>query len=325
MSTKSEVPAIKAVFPLSDTKLVVLLAQPLEDAARSVRNFSTSAGLRIRAVEVDENQPTRLILTTSNMRSDEIVIDQINVTALVFVGTKKPFKGSSPPFVRGVKNPTQLKVPHIESTYPYASKLVGVHVSVSCCTGCNGGVHDRDLVVINHHVGGPWTGIWVQTGKTIDAPYPRWQKILCAGGIVAEKNGATTVVDQSWMEIHKQFEEPHHAPPALLIETVDLPNSRSKSLLLKGMDASWVQFDDIRIESAEQVAPTTRASKIASLQRNVITFTDRSGGQTTAYLYQPSGFKIRAGQKLRMLRGFVHAEKAGVYVLLSDKEEDIAS
>jgi hypothetical protein len=312
---KSTLSPINAVFPLSDTKLVVLFAKPLQDAARRVRNFSSAAGLHIRAAHVDENQPTRIVLTTSNMASDEIVIDRIEA--------KGELKGSSPPFVHGVKSPSQLKVPHIESAFPYASKLVGVHVSVSCCTGCNGGVHDRNLVVVNHHVGGPWTGIWVQTGKTIDAPYPRWQKVLFAGGVVAEQHGATTIVDQGWMEIFKQSEEPHHAPPALPIETADLPHSQTKSLLLKGLDASWVQFNDIRVESAEQVVPSASASKTTRLHRNEISFTDRSGGRTVAYLYQPSGPTICAGQKLRMLRGFIHAEKEGVYVLLSDKEEDI--
>jgi len=324
MPIKSALSPIKAVFPLSDTELVVLLSKPLDPAAISVRSFSSAAGLRIRSADLDENQPTRLVLTTSSMRSDDIVTDKIDVKKLVFAGAKGPVKASSPPFVLGVKNPTQLKVPHVESAFPYASKLVGVHVSVSCCTGCNGGVHDRNLVVLNHHVGGPWTGIWVQTGKTIGTPYPRWQKVLCAGGVVAEQNGATTVVDRGWMEIQKKFEEPHHAPPALPIECAELPNLRTKEIFLKGLDASWVQFDDIRVESAEQVAPTARASKTTKLPRNEIIFTDRSGGRTTAYLYQPSGLKVQTGQRLRQLRGFVHAEKPGLYVLLSDKEDDIA-
>jgi hypothetical protein len=257
------------------------------------------------------------------MRSDKIVVDRLNVKGLSLEGVKKPINGSSPEFVLGVKNPSELKVPHLETGFPYSSTLVGVHVTVACCTGCNGGVHDRNLVVLNHHVGGPWTGIWVQTGKTIEAPYPRWQKVLCAGGVVAERNGSTNIVDKGWMELHKQFEVPHHAPPALPIETADFPNSPSKALFLKGLDASWVQFDDIRVDRAEAVAPTPPASKTVSLQRNEITFTDRSSGTSTAYLYQPSGLKVSAGQHVRMLRGFVHAEKPGLYVLLSDKEEDL--
>ncbi len=325
MSKRSAPSAVKAVFPLSDTELAVVFADPVEQSAIRIRNFSSAAGLRIRTVNVDESRPTRLILTTSNMRADEIVTDQLHFEGLALVGGKTSRKGSSPTFVQGIKDPSQLKVPHFESAFPYGSKLIGAHVSVSCCTGCNGGVHDRNLVVINHHVGGPWTGIWVQTAKTIDSPYPRWQKVLCAGGVMAEQNGATTIVDRGWMEIYKQLEEPHHAPPALPIETADLPNSRDKRLFLKGLDASWVQFEDIHVENVAQVAAKARSSKSVSLRRNKITFTDRSGGRTTAYLYQPSGLKICAGQKLRMLRGFIHAEKPGLYVLLSDKEEDIFS
>lgn len=53
--------------------------------------------------------------------------------------------------------------------------------------------------------------------------------------------------------------------------------------------------------------------------------TDDSGGRSIAWLYQPTAFDLKDGQKLRQPRGFVHAEERGQYVLLSDKEEDILS
>jgi hypothetical protein len=319
---KKSLPAVKATFPRSDTELVVLFTKAFKTGSVSAGNFSCSS-LRVREVHFDESQPRSLVLRTSNMRADEIVIDQLQFKGLSFADTGRPISGKGPKFVLGVKDPSGLRGPHVENIFPYASTLIGLHVTVACCTGCNGGVHDRNLVVLNHHLGGPGTGIWIQTGKTIDAPYPRWQKVLCAGGVVSEQSGSTTVVDRGWMQIVKQFETPHHAPSALPIETVDLPNSRSKAFFHKSLDASWVQFDDIRVESAQSIEPAKGKAEIVRLARNEITFTDRSGGRTTAYLYQSSGLAVREGQPLSMLRGFVHAEKPGLYVLLSDKDEDI--
>lgn len=312
----------KAAFPLDDVRLAVLLDVPVSAPRRPVA--ASKQGLSIKSVQVDAKNAKRVVVTTGSMRSDGVVVDTLTVKGLVGKDGKA-VDIVTPAFIHGVKDPTELKALQLEPLFPFASKLVGVHVSVSCCTGCNGGVHDRNLVVLNHHVGGPWTGIWVQTGKTIEAPYPRWQKILCAGGVIADRKGSVTVVDEGWMEIHKRFEEPHHAPPALRVTCAQVPNSRQKGLLLKGLDASWVEFNDIKIESAEVTTPTAKGTKVERLPRNTIVFTDQSGGRTMAYLYQPTGLKVRAGAKLSRLRGFVHAEAVGQYVMLSDKEEDIAA
>lgn len=323
MSTRSPVPAVKAIYPLDDTTLVVLLSGALDRARLGKLTLSSSTKMRIRSTEIDDKSFDRLLLTTSSMKTYGVVTDNVNIQGLVVADSKRAIKATTPRFVHGVKDPSELKVAHVESGYPYASRLAGTHVSVACCTGCNGGIHDRNLVVLNHHVGGPWTGIWVQTGRTIDTPYPRWQKVLCAGGVVTERSGSTTVVDKGWMEIHKKIEEPHHAPPPLPIECAQLPNAKSKALFQKGLDASWVQFDEIQVEQAQTISPTDKGSRVLRLTRNQIVFSDKSGATSTAYLYQPTGLKVRTGQKIRQLRGFVHAEAAGQYVLLSDKEQDL--
>jgi hypothetical protein len=314
---------IRAVFPLTDTELVVLMTAPLAQSSARDLEFSSALGLKLKVARMDPSDPARVILRT-NMHSDSVVVDRLTVRDVLLDGARRRVGGISPPFVPGVRDPMQLKVPHLASAYPYPSTLIGVHVTVACCTGCNGGVHDRDLVVLNHHIGGPWTGIWVRTAKTIDAPYPRWQKIMCAGGVVAEHKGSTNVVDEGWMEIHKLFETPHHAPPPLPV-TSDECSQRGKALFLKGLDASWVQFEDIRVESAQTVIGDGREGRTVRLTRNEIVFTDSSGGRARAYLYQPSGLKIQPGQALRRLRGFVHVERPGRYVVLSDKEEDITA
>ena len=314
--------AAKAVFPLDDLHLAVLLDSPVSAPRRAAG--SSKQGLTVKSVQVDAKNSKRVVVTTGSMRSDGVVVDTLTIKGLVGKDGR-PVEVVTPAFIQGVKDPTELKALQLEPRFPFGSKLVGVHVSVSCCTGCNGGVHDRNLVVLNHHVGGPWTGIWVQTGKTIEAPYPRWQKILCAGGVIADRKGSVTVVDEGWMEIHKRFEEPHHAPPALRVTCAQLPNTKQTSLLLKGLDASWVEFNDIKVESAEVTTPTAKGTKVERLPRNTIVFTDLSGGRTTAYLYQPTGLKVQAGAKISLLRGFVHAEGVGQYVVLSDEEDDIAT
>jgi hypothetical protein len=314
----------RAVYPLDDSHLVILLDEPVAAVPSRKANIDSGAGLTVRSIQVDSDNPTRVVVTTKSMRTDGVVVDSLRIQdALVARTSGKLVQITTPRFIHGVKDPTELKALQLEGMFPFASLLIGVHVSVSCCTGCNGGVHDRNLVVLNHHVGGPWTGIWVQTAKTIEAPYPRWQKVLCAGGVIADVKGSVTVVDEGWMEIHKNLEVPHHAPPPLPVTCAQIPNSKSKILLSKGLDASWVEFSNIVVESAEVSSPSQRAAKIKRLTRNQIIFTDTSGAKSTAFLYQPTGLKVAPGTQLKKLRGFVHAEAVGQYVVLSDKEQDI--
>jgi hypothetical protein len=172
-------------------------------------------------------------------------------------------------------------------------------------------------------MGGGWTGIWVQTGKTIEAPYPRWQKVQCLGGIIEEMNGSMTIVDKGWMRLKKANEKPHHAPPPLPIQTTDLPAERTTSLLSKSLDGSWVQFDDVIIQSAVRIDARDVSPGMVNLPRTEVRFTDGAKGQSIAWLYQPKGQGLKKNQRIKWLRGFVHAEQPGYYVLLSDKEEDI--
>lgn len=314
----------RATYPIDDSHLVLLLDEPVAlEPSRNV-SFDSGAGLACRSLRVDSDNPMRVIVTTKSMHTDGVVVDSLRIKGgLLRQASGKLVEVTTPSFIHGVKDPTELKALQLEDVFPFASRLIGVHVSVSCCTGCNGGVHDRNLVVLNHHVGGPWTGIWVQTAKTIEAPYPRWQKVLCAGGVIADTKGSVTVVDEGWMEIYKNLEVPHHAPPPLPVTCAEIPNSPSKSLLSKGLDASWVEFNNIVVESAEVSSPPQRGAKIKRLTRNQIVFTDGSKAKSTAFLYQPTGLKVTPGTQIKRLRGFVHAEAVGRYVILSDKEEDI--
>jgi hypothetical protein len=175
----------------------------------------------------------------------------------------------------------------VRPEFPHESTLAGVHVVVECCTRCNGGVQDRDLVVLNHHVGG--------------------------------------VVDGGWKEIRKQFETPHHAPPPLPIDGADLPRGRDRSLLAKGFDGAGVQFTDVEVEDAKTVEPRWGTGGRTRLMRKAVVFADKSGGRRDAWPYQPSGLRMRPGDRLPFLRGFAHAERPGVSVVLSDKEEDLGA
>ena len=161
----------RAVYPLDDSHLVILLDEPVAVAATRRAKFVSRAGLTIRSLRVDSDNPTRVVLTTKSMHTDGVVLDSLRIEdGLVARNSGKRVETTTPMFIHGVKDPTELKALQLEDMFPFTSRLIGVNVSVSCCTGCNGGVHDRNLVVLNHHMGGPWTGIWVQTAKNGRVP-----------------------------------------------------------------------------------------------------------------------------------------------------------
>jgi hypothetical protein len=308
-----------AVFPTDSSTLAVRFSRPItQEQARGV-TVRLKSGLRAGKAVLDAKDARRVLVSTGRMKSTPLTVD---VATVALKGVSIARARNSVRFAHGVLSPMELKLPNFTPDYPFASTLAGVHVTVECCTGCNGGVHDRNLVVLNSHIGGPWTGVWVQTDKTIEAPYPRWQKVRCAGGVVAERAGSTCVVDQGWMEVVKQFETPHHAPPPLAVDASDLPRGRDTSLLAKSLDGSWLQLSDITVKTAAAVEPPP-SKTIRRLVRNEVTVTDKSGADAEVWLYQPTGLRLKAGDRLRFLRGFVHIERPGQWVILSDKEEDL--
>ena len=311
--------ALLAAFPTDQSTLALRFLRPLE--AKDVRGLAVrlKSGLRVGRAVLDARDARRVLVSTGRMKSTPLTVDVASVTVK---GVPLDRSRSSVRFAHGVLSPMELKIPNFEPEFPHGSTLVGVHVTLECCTGCNGGVHDRSLVVLNTHIGGPWTGAWVQTDRTIEAPYPRWQKVRCAGGVVAERNGSTTVVDEGWMEVVKQLETPHHAPPPLAIDASDLPRGRDMALLTKSLDGSWVQLTDVTVNAAKTVDPPP-SKGTRRLIRNEVVVADRSSGKVEAWFYQPTGLRLQVGDRLATLRGFVHIERPGQFVILSDKEEDL--
>lgn len=309
--------ALLAAFPLDDASLVLRFLHPLAKQDIQSLTVRLSSGLSTKKPRFDQSNPTRVVIPTGRMQSTPTTVD------LARVGLKGIDRArASIRFAHGVLSPMELKVPNLDPTFPFGSTLAGVHVSIECCTGCNGGVHARDLVVLNSHIGGPWTGAWVQTAKTIEAPYPRWQKVRCAGGVVVERTGSTTVVDMGWMEVIKQFETPHHAPPPLPVDAADLPKAGDRSVLAKSLDGSWIQLSDTSVVKARRVEPQLKSDR-HGLIKNEVVVADRSGGQAEVWFYQPSGLKLAVGDAVKSLRGFVHIERPGHWVILTDKEEDL--
>lgn len=268
------------------------------------------SSLAIQQTDRVKGQPYHYRLSVDEMTPLPQVVDRLLVRG----------RPVGPRFLHGVLTPMELKVGHIADEFPFTSTRVGVHVSVACCTGCNGGVHDRGLVVINDHVGGPWTGLWVRTDLEIPTPYPRWQRTLFAGGVVDEQQGSTVVADRGWMTIEKLGEEPHHAPPPLPIETADFPREVTRSLTTRGLDGTWVEFRHVTVHDLRPVDPDGDDR----LPRVEAVVSDDSGGKAEAWLYQETARDLRPGRRIAFLRGFVHGEEPGRYVLLSDKEEDIS-
>lgn len=93
------------------------------------------------------------------------------------------------------------------------------------------------------------------------------------------------------------------------------------SLLTKSLDAACVQFDEITVESLRNVP--SGGSDESELPRTEMTFGDGAGGRSVAWLYQAAARDLGQGQRIKLLRGFVHAEQPGIYVLRSDKDEDL--
>jgi hypothetical protein len=310
---------IRATFPIDDEHIKVIADGQSTAAPLPSSDYSLASGLSILDVQGDRERDDAVVLTVEHMNSSPLTVDYATVqtTAPDRTGTVV-----GPPFIHGIQTPTQLKVPHIIDRFPFSTRLAGHHVSVMCCTGCNGGVHDRGLVVVNSHIGGPWSAIWVQTSQSLETPYPRWQRALFAGGVISERSGSMTVQDQGWMAVSKHDEPSHLAPPPLRIATQDLPMSRNRSIETKSLDGTWVQFDNVLVESADVLE--ANESRKQRLTHNRITFTDESGGRSAAWLYQARGLRVQAKDVLSQLRGFVHSEQQGLYVLLSDKDEDIA-
>lgn len=148
----------RAAFPLDDNQLVVLLEEEISVASEKSLKAESHAGRLLRGVVVDPSDSRRLTLKLAPVRSHGIVIDFLRISGdIVDKLNRKAVSIKTPKFIHGIKDLTELKALQLDHQFPFASRLAGVHVSVACCTGCNGGVHDRNLVVLNHHIGGPWT------------------------------------------------------------------------------------------------------------------------------------------------------------------------
>ncbi len=210
------------------------------------------------------------------------------------------------------------------ATFPTDDRtLDGVHLSVSCCTGCDGGIHDRGLVVLDNHSGGSWSGIWVHSDLDMPADYARWQKVVFLGGVLTDESGSTTVRDDGWMRVRLAGEVPHEAPEPAVVSADDVPLEGTRSLLAHSLDAAFVELRDVRVLEVRHVDPVPGTGRERRLPRAELRLTDASSAQCAAWLYQPTAFGLAAGDRLSRLRGFLHAEAPGRYVLLGDKEEDL--
>lgn len=315
-------PGAISVSPVDDTTLVVLANDELDRSGAYSVAVRLASGIRVAEVTPHASDPRGLLVTLELDTLPPVAPDRAWVTGLRTAAGEDLGEVMSGDFIVGAREPMELKAGHVEPAFPFGSRLVGTHVIVTCCGGCNGGMHPRGLQVLNNHIGGPWTSMWVQTTQPIKLPYRRWQKVRMAGGVLEERNGSTVVVDRGHMKITVLDEPAHHAPPALRITTADLPSSESRELIHKALDGCFVEFRDITITSARNVNPPEPTDGTIALDYVELVFSDDSGGQTVAWLYQREP-NVSSGDRLTELRGFIHAEAPGVYVVISDKDEDL--
>ncbi|MEU1202831.1 hypothetical protein ABZ446_42380 [Streptomyces sp. NPDC005813] len=313
---------ITATFPLSDRSLAVVCASA--DVAAQLRKTGCqlAGGGEARVREEQDADPTVLLIDVDTPHDAGLHIDQIVAPdAAELLDGNAEFIG--PRFVHGIRTPMELRMPQQLPVFPFGSSLEGLHVSVACCTGCNGGIHDRHLVVINTHSGGSWSGIWINTPQEIPVEYRRWQKVQFLGGVLREVCGSTTVVDDGWMRIKVGAEEGHAAPAPAHVTTADFPATGTRSLLARSLEAAWVQVSDATVVDARHIDKPVTAVGEVRLPRVETRLRDSSGQEAIAWLHQPSAFGLARGDSLSFLRGFLHAERPGWYVLLSDKDDDL--
>ncbi|GAC1456279.1 MAG: hypothetical protein PVSMB1_05930 [Gemmatimonadaceae bacterium] len=320
-----EIPLIRAVYPLDNRTFAVLCTEPVHPSSADASAFRFRSGRAIEAVESDEKGGGRLLIRVEPRPAAAFAVDSISIRSLNLADGNSVKNVEAPRFAAGVYNAMQLKVPHFAPEFPYGTSLDGLHVSVACCGGCNGGVHARGLSVLNVHHGGCFSGIWIYSTRALIDPYPRWQRIVCAGGVLEERSGSSTIVDRGWMTARRDGETQHHAPPPLAIETVDVPGELTKALEPKGLDGSYVAFSDVGIESVDVIEGGVDRKTRAAVPAVRVSFSDASRGTSVAWMYQVSAQRLRSGQRLKRLCGFVHAEEPGRYIVLTDKEEDISA
>lgn len=305
---------IRATFPIEDERVEVLFHSGSSAESAAAEGLSLLSG---RRAQVIDRRSTTSVMLAVDLPSDDALISLVDQ---VVIG-----EHVGPPFIHGIRSPMELKVPHMDASFPFASSLDGVHVSVACCTGCNGGIHDRGLVVLNNHTGGSWSGIWVQSDLDMPDDYARWQKVAFFGGVVRNRSGSITVCDEGWMQVGLAGEIPHEAPRPASVRAVDFPISGTTSLLSASLDGAYVEFTDIRVRGTRAIEPGSDSVEGHHQLRGMeLVFVDQSEEvESVAYLFQKSALGIMSGTGLESLRGFIHAEGAGRYVLLGDKEEDI--
>lgn len=308
---------IRATFPLDDQTISVLFDSPQEAERAIEAGLHLVSGLPVKLGDQFGASPSEVLLNVEGSPRSSLFVDQVVVGRI-------GGESVGPRFIHGIQSPMELKVPHTEARFPFGPTLTGVHVSVACCTGCNGGVHDRGLVVLNNHTGGSWSGIWVRSRIDMPDDYARWQKVAFLGGVLRDEAGSTTVRDEGWMRVRLAGEVPHSPPPPAHVSTRDFPAGGSRSLLARSLEACWVEFTDITVVDARKVEPgASHKGTGPRLPRIEIRFTDASGVEGIAWLYQESAFGLAPGERLAGLRGFIHAEAPGHYILLGDKEEDL--
>lgn len=132
-----------AAFPLSNTRIVVICGQPLHASMAQTHLFSLRSGLTVRNVEIDVAQPQRVFLDVEPMETNPLVVDEVIISSLRSADGSSLGRVTSPLFIQAIQTPMELRVPHFKDAFPYVSIHTGVHVSLMCCTGCNGGIHDR--------------------------------------------------------------------------------------------------------------------------------------------------------------------------------------
>jgi hypothetical protein len=337
-------------YPVSDQRLRLVFSHPMNPATAGVAShYETAKGLKILRAAVDARDPRRVTLTTERMSGADLTIDSVRVDGAVRSSRGiRLAQPTSPAFLHGIASIEALRRAH-GAELPQTSRFIGMVASASCSK--NGGVWSGLLSLgftfLHEERGGPYSSIKVVTdleGRLPEAPrafaklepgttlHPLW-----AGGVIAEVNGETQLVDTGYME--GSLLSPLKIPPPHPIKLADIAGERVKTAAAKSLEGVIVRVEAVVVENVASPPPPPPlapfgvqltkggATKfVDAVERGALrsaVLVQRGGGSIDALLLSPCTLPLHQGQRFRSIRAIVSRRRPDAFELLIEHDRDL--
>jgi len=326
MSSPSPAPCLHIAFAKSETELRLVFSTPVDPSiAQDPAAYQTRSGLKVLHARVDDDDPTRVTLTTEPMNGEAMDIDVVRTPSIITTLGERLVKDESPEFIHGIASIPEIQRPAIDR-FPFASRFVGKNASGSC--GKDGGVDSNVLIdtfgfaFIHMQNGGPFNSLKIVTDKHIPGIAEAARAlspgltvhVLWAGGEIRNVNGENQLVDTGFMEGSIITPNPLPSPPPFPVTCAELSGPSSKERRAKSLHAVIVRFSDVTID---RVSPPDRTG-----QRRA-RISDGSGGGVSAVILSNVKTALHAGQRLSALRGLIHQPREGEIEAIVELDEHL--